>query len=151
MLPQRVALQHTPPPSVPDGSWFFVTICCEQRGVDQLCAPAISALLLEDAAYYNRQQSWALHLFLLMPDHLHCIAGFPPGQQMSVVVRNWKRLTARRTGVRWQRDFFDHRLRPNEGLHEKAAYIRQNPVRAGLVPRTEDWPHYVDFRSLAGA
>jgi len=44
-------------------------------------------------------------------------------------------------GIGWQRDFFDHRLRKNEAYLEKAAYIRMNPVRAGLVASAEDWPY----------
>ena len=39
-----------------------------------------------------------------------------------------------------QRDFFEHRLRQEEGGRQKADHILENPVRAGLVERTEDWP-----------
>ena len=69
---------------------------------------------------------------------------------MSEVIRNWKRLAARHTGVAWQRNYFDHRVRPDEGLQLKTDYIRQNPVRAGLVKRVEDWPHFVDYRTFEG-
>lgn len=69
---------------------------------------------------------------------------------MSEIVRSWKRLTAKRTHIEWQRNYFDHRVRPDEGLQLKTDYVRQNPVRAGLVPRAEDWPHFVDYISLEG-
>jgi hypothetical protein len=46
----------------------------------------------------------------------------------------------------WQRDFFDHRLRDDESFEEKAAYILNNPVRAGLVNRFEDWPYKIQLR-----
>ena len=69
---------------------------------------------------------------------------------MSDVVRDWKRLTARRSGVEWQRNYFDHRVRPDEGLQLKTDYIRQNPVRAGLVRSAEEWPHIVDYQTLKG-
>ncbi|MCC6415656.1 MAG: hypothetical protein IT582_07085 [Opitutaceae bacterium] len=146
----RQPLAHTPPPFVADGAWFFLTICAEPRGANQLCQPTVAANLLADAALYHRQNSWVLHLFLLMPDHLHAIAAFPRGSRMSESIRNWKRLTARRHGVHWQRNFFDHRLRSDEGLELKARYIRDNPVRAGLVPQAEAWPHVIDFRHLEG-
>jgi len=55
--------------------------------------------------------------------------------------------------IGWQLDFFEHRLRREESLREKADYILANPVRAGLVARSEDWPFIyfgheerVDFR-----
>jgi hypothetical protein len=39
----------------------------------------------------------------------------------------------------WQKDFFDHVLRSDESYSEKWQYMRQNPVRAGLVEKPEDW------------
>ena len=50
---------------------------------------------------------------------------------LSNIVRDFKRITARRTGVRWQRNYFDHRVRKDESLAEKVDYILNNPVRAG--------------------
>jgi len=40
----------------------------------------------------------------------------------------------------WQKAFFDHTLRSAESYSQKWEYVRQNPVRAGLVARPEDWP-----------
>jgi putative transposase len=147
-LPYRKRLHHTPPSFVPEGSWFFLTVCCQQRTVNQLCLPTIGPFLLEDAVFYHRTHRWHLHLFLLMPDHLHAIAGFPAGQSMPEVLRAWKRLTTRRTGVNWQRGFFDHRLRPDDNFELKARYIRENPVRGCLVKDAKTWPHFVDTQTL---
>jgi putative transposase len=149
MPDSRKALQHVPPVTVRD-SWFFITICCQIRAHNQLCAPDTASGLIEDATFYHRQGRWVLFVFLLMPDHLHMIAGFPHEENMSEVIRSWKRLTARRAHISWQRNYFDHRVRPDDGLQHKSDYIRQNPVRAGLVSRPEDWPHYVDYLSLEG-
>ena len=78
------------------------------------------------------------------------IAAFTREENMSEVIRSWKRATTRRVRVDWQRNYFDHRVRPDEGLQKKTDYIRQNPVRAGLVNRPEEWPHFVDYISLEG-
>jgi putative transposase len=43
--------------------------------------------------------------------------------------------------VAWQRSFFDHRLRHDESESDKYEYIRQNPVRAGLVRDADEWPY----------
>ena len=48
---------------------------------------------------------------------------------------------ARNAGIVWQSGFFDHRLRGDESRNEKISYIRQNPVRKGLVTEPEAWPH----------
>jgi putative transposase len=41
----------------------------------------------------------------------------------------------------WQRGFFDHLLRGSESYSEKWNYVRENPVRAGLVASADDWPY----------
>jgi len=41
----------------------------------------------------------------------------------------------------WQRGFFDHLLRNEESYGQKWNYVRENPVRAGLIQRFEDWPY----------
>ena len=56
-------------------------------------------------------------------------------------MRDWKHWTAVQCGIEWQRDFHDHRLRRDESFSEKSDYILQNPVRAQLVERAEDWPY----------
>jgi hypothetical protein len=36
-------------------------------------------------------------------------------------------------------EFFDHILRSSESYSEKWNYVRDNPVRAGLVANANDW------------
>jgi REP element-mobilizing transposase RayT len=76
-----------------------------------------------------------------MPDHLHMLVVFAPDKEMKKVVSQWKENTAKRIGIQWQRDFFDHRLRKEESVREKADYALNNPIRKGLVTRIEDWPY----------
>ena len=42
---------------------------------------------------------------------------------------------------RFQAGGFHHRLRDGESYGEKWQYVRENPVRQGLVERPEDWPY----------
>jgi putative transposase len=74
-----------------------------------------------------------------MPDHCHALISFQRDRAMKKVIANWKEVVAKQTGVGWQRDFFDHRLRNDEGYEEKAHYIRLNPVRQNLVATPEHW------------
>ncbi len=60
---------------------------------------------------------------------------------MNKVVTAWKRYAATHHGINWQRGFFEHRLRAEESIEEKAGYIMQNPVRAGLAADGSSWPH----------
>ena len=65
---------------------------------------------------------------------------------MKKTLIDWKRYTCIKGGINWQRDFFDHRLRCDESYIEKAYYIRNNPVRAGLVDNPQDWPYVWEVR-----
>lgn len=59
---------------------------------------------------------------------------------MSRVVGEWKRYTTQVGKIRWQKNYFDHRIRNPRELQEKFAYVLRNPGVKGLCPRTEDWP-----------
>ena len=52
------------------------------------------------------------------------------------------------SGNIWQEEFFDHVLRSDETYSQKWDYVRENPVRAGLVARVEDWPWQGEIDSL---
>jgi len=119
---------------------WFVTICSQDRGFNQLANPDIGPPLLESVAYRYNMRQWYPHIFLLMPDHCHALLSFPGEASPAKIIRDWKHWTAARYGIYWQIDFFDHRVRGEGGFNEKLEYIRQNPVRVGLAGRVEDWP-----------
>ncbi|MCF7688183.1 MAG: hypothetical protein K9N01_07760 [Cephaloticoccus sp.] len=89
----------------------------------------------------HASEVWFMRLFLLMPDHVHALVSFPQEANLLTSVRQWKNYVARMQGIKWQRDFFEHRLRNAESWEEKAHYIRQNPVRAGLIANAEAWAY----------
>jgi putative transposase len=97
-------------------------------------------VLFDTARIYHERARWNMDLLLLMPDHLHALIGIDGHDSLSELIRDFKRITAKLSGVEWQRNFFDHRLRHDESLTEKFAYICQNPVRAGLIQNEADWP-----------
>src|SRR5438128_2925022 len=136
----RKPLDHTTHFAGRFGAIYFITICCEQRGANQLCDETTSKVLFDTARIYHERGRWNLNLLLLMP-HLHGLIGVDGRDSLSQLVRDYKRITAKMAGVQWQRNFFDHRLRHDESLAEKFAYICQNAMRAGLVHNEQDWPY----------
>ena len=81
--------------------------------------------------------------FVLMPDHLHWLVQLGDEADIRRVVGRVKSLIARRlNGSVWQPGFYDHALRKNEDIATIARYIVANPVRAGLVSRLGDYPHW---------
>ena len=138
---KRKPLPHDVPPWVPDGAIYFVTICTRPRGVNQLCQPGMAARIQESMEFRQARGDWWLYLALLMPDHLHALMMFPRERSLHQTLGQWKRYAAREFKVVWQADYFEHRLRNDESLFEKAHYICMNPVRAGLVGVPEEWPY----------
>jgi putative transposase len=140
-LPHRKKLPHTPPSWVNPRSFYFITICGVPRGENQFCLPEIGSSMLRSATYYHEAQTWYARMVSLMPDHVHAILCFPPDKGMKSVLRAWKSYQKREHGITWQADFFDHRIRNDEDMTETMDYIRNNPVKAALIEKPEDWPY----------
>lgn len=141
MLSKRKTLPHGIPSWVEDGSEYFITICAEPKGKNQLCHADVAESLFQALSFYQSRGDLWNHLVLLMPDHLHAIMSFNRDVGMKKSIREFKKYAAKEFGIAWQRDFFDHRLRKDESYTEKAHYIRMNPVRAGLCDAPEAWPY----------
>ena len=82
--------------------------------------------------------------YVLMPDHVHL---FIRGHA-DFVLCQWVRLLKRKLSAEilappphWQPGFFDHLIRNSESYAAKWEYVRENPVRAGLVASYEFWPY----------
>jgi putative transposase len=130
------------------GATYFVTICCATKGQNQLCHITVAEQIFKTAKLYDDHGRWYLELMLLMPDHLHALIAIDGECSLSKVIGDFKHATSRFASVRWQRNYFDHRLRHDESSTEKDSYIRQNPQRAGLVQNEEDWPYVLDRESI---
>lgn len=86
-----------------------------------------------------------------MPDHVHMI--FTPLRDSNTEPFSFDEIVGaikgasshsinkalKRSGHVWQHESFDHILRNSESLNNKVEYVRQNPVRKGLVSRPEDY------------
>ena len=138
-LPTRKTLPHGRPffPEAP----FFITIHAAACNQNVLALPELAPRLWDEWLSYANLGRCFPALFLVMPDHVHGLFTFPQSEVMQNVVSAWKRITARRYGVNWQRDFFDHRIRDDDERQKKAEYILANPVRKGLVAVPEAWPY----------
>ncbi len=145
-LPQRTKLPHEIPVWAQINAIYFITICAEPRGENHFCHVNISHEIWNTILHRQEIGQWWVHLFLMMPDHIHALMSFAQNPGMKSAIGSWKRYTARHYHISWQRDFFDHRLRKDESLVEKANYIRSNPVRKGLISRPDDWPFIWETR-----
>ena len=81
--------------------------------------------------------------YVLMPEHLHWLMTLGEKRTLSAVVGGVKSMTARRIGSSvWQTGFHDHAVRRETDLLKLARYVVANPLRAGLVRKLGDYPHW---------
>jgi putative transposase len=152
--PQRKRLPHFPGIDRHNHPIIhFVTVCTKKRRA-LLASDAMHRLLL---AGWSAADSFVVGRYVIMPDHIHlfCAPIQPAPDYLEPWVRYWKSLVTRNCfdlakGQLWQRDFWDTQMRRPESYGAQWDYIRQNPVRHGLVDDAGKWPyqgevHYLDW------
>jgi REP-associated tyrosine transposase len=110
------------------------------------------ALLLE---VWRKADHWLVGRYVIMPDHVHffCAPARFPVTPLKRWMEFWRAETTRRwphpaEKPVWQKDFFDRQLRSGDSYHQKWLYEVENPVKAGLVRRWNDWPYQGEMNSL---
>jgi len=90
--------------------------------------------LLEDAMRHDDGRGYRLGEFVIMPNHVHVLLHMLPGQDLSVALKAWKSVSARKIGKRlrrpgsyWMDETFDHAVRQGASLERFVRYIRRNP------------------------
>ncbi|MFI3198461.1 MAG: transposase [Methylococcaceae bacterium] len=97
-------------------------------------------LLLKNEQQLGRASTLA---FVVMPDHLHWLMQLTGKADLSQIIQSVKTLSAKQFGQPfWAVGFYDHALRKEEDILAIARYIVANPLRAGLVKRIGDYPHW---------
>ena len=149
--PERHRPVHPPLMESPNRSVIvFLTICTKDR--QKLLATPAMHDVLRDA--WCLADHWLAGRYVLMPDHVHlfCAPGILPAKPLTNWVRHWKAAVCKAAvataGTFWQRDYWDTQLCQRESYAAKWEYVRQNPVRAGLVSRPDDWPHQGEMNIL---
>ena len=102
-------------------------------------------LFLETLLGY-RPERYLLHGFVLMPDHFHLLITSTVSLELAVqCLKGGFSFRAKRKfswkGDVWVTGFSDHRIRDDEDFKTHLAYTAQNPVRARLVERAEQYPY----------
>ena len=130
---------------------IFLTVCSKDR--KPIFASKDGARVLENA--WAAAKTWLVGQYVLMPDHIHlfCAPATIPAKSLEQWVRYWKNVASKNWPRKsehpiWQRDFWDTQLRRIENYQEKWNYVLENPVRAGLVTMSEDWPFHGELNIL---
>ena len=120
---------------------YLLTLCQNNR------RPLLANHAFADALeiVLTMADHWDHEAWVIMPDHLHLLAG---PRRREYRVSEWSRFVkvmSRRLcpGIgEWQPGIFDHLLRSADSGEARWNYLRDNPVRAGLVQHWWEWPYF---------
>ncbi len=111
--------------------------------------------MLDAIRWLHAAKRFVVDAAVVMPDHLHLVGQLGEGSRQDApptldkVMHTLKSYSAHRlaaAGVEvpvWQDGFYDHGLRDDEDYRIKVRYVLQNPVRAGLEGRVEDYRYVI--------
>lgn len=123
---------------------YFVTLCWF-RPEANLVRRAKVSLAPGPFASGKRQKFLPHPAYCLMPDHLHFLSegAHPMSDLLHFVkclkVKSSRLYTARAGQTLWQKEFYEHILRPGDSGESVAWHIGLNPVRRGIVERPEQF------------
>jgi len=107
--------------------------------------PECAKLVVDAWKHFDRER-YHLHAWVVMPNHVHLIVQMLGNHALSDAIESWKRYTATRInrllgrkGAFWQEDYWDRYVRDEIHFKNAVAYVHENPVKAGLIQKAEDW------------
>jgi putative transposase len=124
---------------------YFLTICAE-NGATFARAPELADAVCVELLRTGTDYGFATIAYCLMPDHLHTLTdGLDDRADFRKCVSMVKQQTSfayrqRHAERLWQEGYYDHVLRDGEPQIGVAAYIINNPIRAGLCTKVSDYP-----------
>jgi REP element-mobilizing transposase RayT len=124
---------------------YFVTLNTKNR-VPGLSEPHLIEHIRQLLREMHQVRDIELHCATIMPDHLHLLFTIGTRLSLSQVVRKLKSLSKSQLEIenlKWQANFFEHRLRPDTPMESFAKYIYLNPYRKLLIPLDATWHGWI--------
>jgi putative transposase len=109
---------------------------------------ANALLFLETLQNYRREGKFKLHAFVVMRDHIHLLltpSGITIERAIALIKGGYSHRVHAATPV-WQRGFAARRMRDRDEFVARMHYIHDNPVRAHLVQRPEQYRYSSAYR-----
>lgn len=138
-----------------DSPIYFITTCTHERRAI-LTSNEVAKILSQEWHDAHDRHGWTIGRYVIMPDHVHffCSAELD-AKTLPSFMQAWKQWTSKRirrelnlSGTIWQAEFFDHVLRSSDSYGQKWDYVKENPLRAGLVASADKWPWQGEVESL---
>jgi len=136
----------------PGYSIYFITCCTHERRT------LLTNPVMHDAfrAFCDlaRQRNVLIGRYVIMPDHIHFFVDLPDEIKISMWMKSLKNCLSKalrhsgKQAPHWQKGYFDHVVRSEQSYEEKWIYVRENPVRKGLISEAKMWPYQGEMNSV---
>ncbi len=109
--------------------------------------PDVAKVISDGFAWIENNYGWSAVSYVIMPNHVHCLlVGKEAMASLSKTLKTLEGFTANKAnemlglrGAFWAPESFDHWCRSAEDEEKVKSYIRNNPVKAGLVKSPSEW------------
>ncbi len=127
-----------------DSTYFITASTYGKKSLFQ--SVHMAELLLNVLRHYREQQKYLLHEFVVMPTHFHLLLTPEVTLERALqLVKGGFSYRAKHElgfgGEIWETSYYDRRVRDMDEFERMRHYIRENPVRAGLVERADKYPY----------
>jgi len=108
----------------------------------------VAELMIATIFRYLGSGEFQVHEYVIMPDHIHLLLSLddesPLSRAMQLIKGGFSH-GLRENGISlrtvWQQGYYDRRVRDVNEFAEFANYVRENPVRRGLVDEAAKYPY----------
>ena len=147
-----------------DNSYPYFLTCTIIEWLPVFTRQPYFEIVIDSLKYCRERKGLKIFAYVVMDNHLHLVA---EGERLGATIKEFKSYTAKgiielatdegkdwllnqfeffkarhKTESRyqvWQEGFHPQLLDSEEMLTQKVEYIHENPVKAGLVEKAEDW------------
>ncbi len=128
---------------------YFVTTVLDNRDDAIFKSFYCARLLISHMQTLHENNYLHSMAWVIMPDHVHWLFQLGHRKSLAGVMQLFKGGSAykinkyqQKSGVLWRDSYYEHALRTETEVKNIARYIVANPLRAGLVKKISDYPHW---------
>ena len=124
---------------------YFLTFCTAHRE-PAFCRAEAVQLVLTQILRAAKEHGFEIIAYCFMPDHVHLLV---QGAGSNSEMKRFAKVAKQYAGFHykqqngkplWQPSYYEHVLRNDEDTWSVARYIVDNPLRAGLAERADEYP-----------
>ncbi|MGE3609122.1 MAG: transposase [Bacteriovoracaceae bacterium] len=133
---------------------YHVIARCNHKDFFPIHLEAVWEIMVKQLKHAHQEHQLAIHAFVLMGNHFHLLC-HTPGANLDKIMHGFQRQTSIRILSRvqsenhlWGGRYKWSLIQSQQHYYQVYRYIFQNPIRAGLVNRVEDYPYSTISREV---